>query len=164
MLRDSLHDGVKLPRVFRNAGFRTDLFDAADLATCRMYQTNSETWRGLGKNATEGLAAPKTILPMTLLLLGGQVMPFVLLAFANKFNSTTFAFALAACGLTLAPRFIAAWKFRQPLGSTLLHPLGILLLLSIQWLAFIRQIVGKPSTWKGRSYSPQKVAAPVNIL
>jgi glycosyltransferase involved in cell wall biosynthesis len=57
-LRDSLHDGIKLPRVFRKAGFRTDLFDATDLATCRMYHTNAETWRGLGKNATEGIAAP----------------------------------------------------------------------------------------------------------
>ena len=82
MLRDSLHDGIKLPRVFRQAGFATDLFDATDLATCRMYRTNAETWRGLGKNATEGLAAPGTIVPMTALLLGGQILPFVLLGFA----------------------------------------------------------------------------------
>ena len=82
MLRDSLHDGIKLPRVFRQAGFKTDLFDATDLATCRMYHTNAETWRGLGKNATEGLAAPGTIVPMTALLLGGQVLPLVLCACA----------------------------------------------------------------------------------
>ena len=163
MLRDSLHDGVKLPRVFRKAGFQTDLFDSTDLATCRMYQTNGETWRGLGKNATEGLAAPGAILPMTLLLLGGQVLPFVLLAFANYFYSPTLTFALLACGLVYLPRFLAAWKFRQPLGSALLHPLGIILLLVIQWLAFFRQIAGKPSTWKGRSYNPQKVAASANI-
>jgi len=63
-IRSTLHDGVKLPRLFRRAGFQTDLFDATDIARCRMYRTNIETWRGLGKNATEGLAAPGTLLRM----------------------------------------------------------------------------------------------------
>lgn len=83
-LPDSLHDGLKLPRVFRQCRLATDLFDATDIATCRMYRTSLETWRGLGKNATEGLAAPGTILPMTVLLFGGQVLPFILLALAPR--------------------------------------------------------------------------------
>ena len=78
-IRSSLHDGIKLPRLFRQAGFRTDLFDGTDLACCRMYRTDAETWKGLAKNAVEGLAAPGVILPMTTLLLGGQVAPLVLL-------------------------------------------------------------------------------------
>ena len=36
-IRSSLHDGVKLPRAFRRAGLRTDLFDATGIASCRMY-------------------------------------------------------------------------------------------------------------------------------
>lgn len=36
-IRATLHDGVKLPRAFRRAGFQTDLLDATDIATCRMY-------------------------------------------------------------------------------------------------------------------------------
>ena len=122
MLRDSLHDGIKLPRVFRQAGLATDLFDATDLATCRMYHTNADTWRGLGKNATEGLAAPGTILPMTALLLGGQVLPFVLLAFAPRLSSSGLALAAVAAALAYLPRLLAARLFRQPLGGALLHP------------------------------------------
>ena len=128
MLRGSLHDGLKLPRVFREAGFRTTLFDATDLATCRMYQTNGETWRGLGKNATEGLAAPGTIVPMTVLLLGGQVLPFLLLAFAPVLPANAFVFAGMAAVLASLPRLVAVWRFRQPIGSALLHPLGVLAL------------------------------------
>ena len=160
MIRQTLHDGVKLPRLFRRSGFRTELFDPTDLATCRMYHTNGETWRGLGKNATEGLAAPATIVPMTLLLLGGQVLPFILLVCATKLSSTGFTLALAAVALAYAPRLLAVWRFRQPLGSALLHPLGMAALLGIQWHALVRQLAGKPSVWKGRSYGPTPAVAP----
>jgi hypothetical protein len=154
-LRNSLHDGIKLPRVFRRAGFNTGLFDATDLATCRMYHTNAETWRGLGKNATEGLAAPGTIVPMTILLVCGQVMPFVLLAkcFFGRPAFPEFFLASAAVCLSLLPRFIAAAKFRQPVLGVLLHPIGVIALLAVQWNALIAHVRGKPAVWKGRSYS-----------
>lgn len=161
MIRNTLHDGVKLPRLFRRSGFRTDLFDATDLAACRMYRTNGETWRGLGKNATEGLAAPVTILPMTALLFGGQILPFILLAFAAKLAPLALIFAVAAGALAYAPRLLAAWKFRQPFGAALLHPLGVGALLAIQWFALLRQFAGKPSVWKGRQYSPAAIAETV---
>lgn len=151
-LRDSLHDGIKLPRVFRKAGFRTDLFDATDLATCRMYPTNAETWRGLGKNATEGIAAPGTIVPMTALLVGGQLLPLVVLASAPMLSTAGLSCALIAAVFVFAPRLVGVWRFRQPLGSVLLHPFGVLALLAIQWHALGRHMLGKPSEWKGRSY------------
>ena len=158
MIRATLHDGVKLPRLFRRAGFRTDLFDATDLATCRMYHTNAETWRGLGKNATEGLGSPGTILPMTVLLIGGQVIPFVLVAFAALLSPAGILFAGIASVISLAPRLVNVWLFRQPFGSALLHPLGVLALLGIQWLALFRQFAGKPSEWKGRKYGVAAVS------
>ena len=160
MLRDSLHDGIKLPRAFRKAGLATDLFDATDLATCRMYHTNAETWRGLGKNATEGLAAPGTIVPMTALLLGGQVLPFVLLGLAPLLSGTPLLLAGIATVLAWLPRWIGVRRFRQPLASALLHPVGVVALLAIQWHALVRQLAGKPSEWKGRSYGTTTVIAP----
>jgi hypothetical protein len=156
-LRDSLHDGVKLPRAFRQSGLATDLFDATDLATCRMYRTDGDTWRGLGKNAIEGLAAPGTIGPMTLLLLGGQVLPLFLLAAAPWLTSTALTWAAVAALLAFLPRLIGIRLFRQPASSALLHPLGVLGLLVIQWLALGRHWRGRPMEWKGRRYA----AAPV---
>lgn len=159
MIRATLHDGVKLPRLFRRAGYDTDLFDATDLATCRMYHTNLETWRGLGKNATEGLGAPGTILPMTMLLLGGQVLPLCVVMLAAFLNSNVLPLAAVAAALAYLPRFVAVWRFRQRLGSALLHPLGVLALLGIQWVALLRQWRGKPSVWKGRQYGASAVPA-----
>jgi len=145
-IRHSAHDGLALPRAFRKSALRTDLFDATDLAVCRMYSTNAETWRGLAKNATEGLAAPGRIVPVTLLLLGGHVLPFVLLA-----RSPGILSGLAAA-LSLLPRIVAARKFRQPFLSALLHPLGVIALIVLQWFALVRSLAGKPAVWKGRAH------------
>jgi hypothetical protein len=152
-IRDTLHDGIRLPRNFRKAGFSTGLFDATDVAVCRMYRTNAETWAGLGKNATEGLAAPATILPATILLAGGQILPFVLLFFSASLSRIGFIAAGTAAALAFLPRWTAAWKFKQSVVSACLHPIGVASLLAIQWWAAIGKILGKPSQWKGRSYS-----------
>ena len=55
-LRDSLHDGIKLPRIFRRAGFATALFDATDLASCRMYHT-------IGKPGAVSARMPRKVWP-----------------------------------------------------------------------------------------------------
>jgi len=156
-IRESLHDGLKLPRAFRSAGLRTDLFDATDIATCRMYRTASEVWFGLAKNAGEALAAPAMIVPMTALLFVGQVLPPILLVCGLfSWPAPWPAWQILLAGLATAavyyPRIMAIRRFHQPVLGALLHPLGILLLLSIQWYAFLRNALGRPSTWKGRPY------------
>ena len=97
-IRRTLHDGPKLPRVFRSAGFRTDLFDATDLASCRMFSAGAEVWRGLARNAGEGLGSPRLIGIATLLLVGGQVLPIVSLA-AACLNGSAFTLALSLAEL-----------------------------------------------------------------
>lgn len=157
-VRGSLHDGLTLPRAFRRAGRSTDLFDATDVARCRMYRSFAETWSGLAKNATEGLAAPRSIVPATLLLFGGQVLPVLLLALASTLRPGPARIAGLAAGVSFLPRLVAIRRFDQsPLGA-LLHPLGVLVLLSIQWFAAGRALLGLPARWKGRAYrGPQPV-------
>ena len=153
-IASSLHDGVALPRIFRRAGLATDLFDATDVASCRMYRNAGEVWRGLAKNATEGLAAPEKIVPASLLLIAGQILPPVLLVLALVRGLPALA-AICALGTVAAflPRLIAVRRFRQPLGGALLHPLGIAVFLAIQWTALGRKLLGRPAGWKGRAYS-----------
>lgn len=145
-IRNRLHDGLALPKAFREAGFRTDLFDATTFASCRMYRSALETWRGLSRNAHEGLGAPARILPATLLLSGGQVLPFVLLL------SEKALWLLPAVACIYLTRMIAARRFHQPLDAALLHPLAIVVLLAMQWCAFLRSLRGSSTNWKGRAY------------
>jgi hypothetical protein len=147
----SRHDGITLPKAFRQAGFRTELCDLTSVATCRMYRNASEVVRGLLKNATEGLAAPARILPFTVILIGGQVLPFVLFVICLSQGRSLLVPALAMA-LAYLPRVISALRFRQPMLGACLHPLSIVFLLLLQWWALLRHLAGVPSSWKGRSY------------
>jgi hypothetical protein len=159
-IRASLHDGVKLPRAYRRAGLRTDIFDATDSATCRMYERNADVWRGLSKNATEGIGSPATIVPFTLLLAGGQILPAVLVVWGcatgwRAWPAWAVGVALAAAALSFLPRIVAAVRFPQGFASVAAHPLGIAVFLVIQWLALARKLLGVPTSWRGRSLAPQ---------
>jgi hypothetical protein len=154
-IRASLHDGLTLPRAFRRVGLRTDLCDATEIATCRMYGNASEVWHGLAKNATEGLASPALLMPATVFLLGGQVVPLLLLALGGLGLLSPLATGLASLGMLAAyyPRLWALRRFGHPWREALLSPFGILLLLAIQWYAYVCAVCGYPATWKGRAYT-----------
>ncbi len=147
-IANRIHDAVALTRVFRAEGLATDLFDATDTFHCRMYQRAADVWHGFAKNAHEGLGSPQLIIPSTLLLLGGQVLPLCLFAIAP--SPLTVIGTLAA----FLPRLIAVARFKQSLLGAVLHPLGISVLVAIQWFAFFRSLRRRPAVWKGRSYSP----------
>lgn len=151
-IRETLHDGIRLPRAFRVAGFRTDLFDATDLATCRMYSGARQVWLGLAKNAVEGMAAPARIGIFSFLLLAGQVLPFIVLAIALRLGEYHAArLAALAVMLSLTPRLLGVLRFRQPLWSALAQPFGVIVLLAVQWWALLRHVQGKPASWRGRA-------------
>jgi hypothetical protein len=159
-IRASLHDGIKLPRAFRRAGLRTDIFDATDIASCRMYTKSLDVWKGLSKNATEGIGAPATILPFTVLLAGGQILPWVLVASGlatgwQGWPAWTVAVAVIAAACSSLPRILAAGRFRQSFLGVLSHPVGIAVFLAIQWVALGRRLLGLQTSWRGRSLAPQ---------
>jgi Glycosyl transferase family 2 len=168
-IRDTRHDGLRLPRLFREHGMRTDLVDLTELAEVRMYETADEVWMGLAKNATEGLGAPVRIVPMTLLLVLGQVLPVIAAGLWVAFlvssavvgatlddpRTAVLVSALLAVAVvgSYLPRLIAVWRFKEPVVSALLHPVGILMLLGVQWYAVVRQVFGRPVVWRARSYA-----------
>ncbi len=153
-IKQSMHDGITLPRAYRNNGMMTDLCDVTELAECRMYRGFGQVWFGLAKNATEGMAKPFLLTLFTIFLLVGQVIPFGILGFVCYFESSwglRLGSVLSVC-FAYRARFIAKVAFRQSLFGALMHPFGILMLIAIQWYALIRQGIGKPSGWKGRAY------------
>jgi glycosyltransferase involved in cell wall biosynthesis len=151
-VRGSLHDGITLPRAYRRAGRWTDLCDATDLAVCRMYRGGRELWFGLAKNAREGLAHPRAIVPWTFLLFGGQVLPVVLLSGAAWLWPAPLALTGLAVAFSYLVRLDAARRFRQSWLSAALHPAGVIILLAIQWYAVALAWAGRPVGWKGRAH------------
>ncbi|MDB5309661.1 MAG: glycosyl transferase [Gemmataceae bacterium] len=151
-VKASLHDGLSLPRAYRRAGLSTDICDATDLAVCRMYRSASEVWFGLAKNAREGMAATSQIGFWTVILLCGQVLPLILLLCPLLVWVGGLPAVLAAIALIYVVRAHVAIRFRQSALGELLHPIGVLILIGIQWYAIYRAVAGRPVGWKGRTH------------
>ncbi|HTJ29552.1 MAG TPA: glycosyltransferase family 2 protein [Acidobacteriaceae bacterium] len=152
-IHSTMHDGLLLPRLFRHHGFRTRLYDLSRDAVCRMYQNAGEVWSGLRKNATEGMASPRRLPLFTLLLFCGQVLPLPLLLWVLAAKETVLAaIALAALFLGYAIRIVSAIHYRQSWRGVALHPLGVLVLLAVQWSALVRKLQRRPAVWKQRVY------------
>lgn len=162
----SMHDGIKMPRALRLAGYRTDLFDATALVSCRMYQGFTATWRGFTKNAYEGLGSVPLLVFITVVHALASLLPtaYLLAAAVQAATSTPLGttatgvgLAAFALGWTLAQRLLLALRFEQSILSALLHPLGIALLTAIQWRSYYLHLTGQRQ-WKGRG-APQPTAA-----
>ncbi len=151
-IRHSRHDGVKLPKAFREAGLMTDVLDGSQLAECRMYHSGREVIRGVLKNAVEGIANPKLIVPASMVLLGGAVLPWVTLV-GSLLRPTIEGtlISLTAIWLSYQPRLVAVGWLGQPPLAALCHPFAVSLLLALQWLAFLQSIVGRQVAWRGRN-------------
>jgi hypothetical protein len=151
---NSRHDGLKLPRCFRAAGFATDVFDAGDIAHCRMYHSASQVVSGLLKNANEGIAQPKLIAIFTVLLLGGQTLPIFAWAHALYWGWPIVPTLLLtiATALSYVPRVVTGWRFGQSWVGVVFHPIAVAVFVGLQWWAFIRSVTGlKPVAWRGRT-------------
>jgi len=156
--RDSMHDGIKLPRNLRRLGYRTDLFDATDLCACRMYHGFTATWRGFAKNAFEGLGSVGLLTFITVMHLCGHVLPWVVLPIALLGLAgiipalPTLALVLSALCVAgaLVQRAMLAARFKQSPVSVALHPVGVALMTLIQWHSLYLAKTGK-RTWRGRT-------------
>ena len=150
VVKSSLHDGLMLPRAYRRMGLMTDLCDASQLATCRMYRSAQAVWFGLAKNAREGMASTVQIWFWTVTLLCGQVLPLGLFGIAVASGSDVWPLFGLAFLMSFVARLRLAMRFDRSYLGCILHPIAILLLLAVQWYAIGRAILGKPVGWKGR--------------
>ena len=153
--RDSMHDGIKLPRNVRRAGFHTDLYDGSDTVSCRMYRSAGETWRGFTKNAYEGLGSPVVLVVFTVLEAFGILLPWIWLPVMLAQGTAAMplgptVLASFAIGAQLVQRTLLARRFAQPWECVALHPVTIALLLAIQWRSWWLHLT-KRRAWRGRT-------------
>jgi hypothetical protein len=120
-----------------------------------MYRSASEVFSGLLKNANEGIAAPVRIFVFSALLGLGHIVPFVLPFFIDRKNGHAillYVLLLTTCALSIFPRVLASFRYKQPLFEAFLHPIAIFVFLALQWYARFRNLAGTPAVWKGRHY------------
>ncbi|KAA1257845.1 4,4'-diaponeurosporenoate glycosyltransferase [Rubripirellula obstinata] len=147
----SRHDGIKLPRLYRDAGLSTDVVDGSAIAVCRMYHGAREVVRGVLKNATEGIANVRLIIPFTILLVGGSVLPAAMAVVAVVAGRPGLLI-VSAVGIVLGhlPRWIAAKRFQQSFLGVAFHWIAVAVFIVLQWIAFLQSIIGYQVAWRGR--------------
>jgi hypothetical protein len=163
--KDSMHDGIKLPRAVRRAGFTTDVFDGTDVLACRMYVGLRQTWRGFAKNAYEGLGSLGLLIFITVVHLLAHVTPWVLLVLTAAARVTgpgplsrldvltsplALGLAIVCVLLQITHRLVLARRHAQPLWIALAHPIGIVMMTLIQWHSLYLHLTGKRA-WRGRT-------------
>jgi hypothetical protein len=163
--KDSMHDGVKMPRAVRRAGFKTDLFDGSDGLECRMYRGLAQSWRGFAKNAYEGLSSVVLLVFLSVMHGVGYLLPWAGLVWgvwrtaATREAPPTLAMALWAISIVLAAvqvNQIFARRLATPLPNwrvallpRVLPVLGVFAMTLIQWHSFVLHLSGR-RTWRGR--------------
>jgi hypothetical protein len=156
----TLHDGIKLARRMKAAGFSVGIVDGQDLAVCRMYAGFRAAWQGFARNAYEALGSPAALALMASLNGAFFVLPFLGFPVSAIFGGA--AASTAAWGLAvlwvLALRLVLAWRFRYPWWTAFVTPVAVLALIGIQFESYFRHLTGRPVSWRAREYSG---AAPV---
>jgi len=149
--RDSMHDGIKMPRTLRRAGFRTDVVDGTPLATVRMYAGVVEAWQGFAKNAYEGLGSVPLLVFLTVYHLVSHVAPWVILPIALATGSALPA-GLAAIAVLAggAQRIALARRFKHPPSLALVHPITVLMMIGVQWHSLWLH-TRRSRSWRGRT-------------
>jgi hypothetical protein len=86
----------------------------------------------------------------------GQIVPYLLLAFliaGRVVKLEVLVFVAVAVASAWLPRVLAAIRFKQDWRGALLHPVGIAVLLAIQWYSLTRKLMGGAVSWKDRAYA-----------
>jgi glycosyltransferase involved in cell wall biosynthesis len=158
----SMHDGVKMPRAIRAAGYHSDLFDSTNLCSVRMYQGLNQTWRGFTKNAFEGLGSVGLLGFITIVHVLAHILPWLMLVglgiksfvpdLFTQVSITTATYALTiSCVLSaIFQRILLLARFKSPVGLALLHPIAVGFMTIIQWYSYYLQRTGRRA-WRGRT-------------
>jgi len=166
--KGSMHDGIKMPRAARRAGYHTDVYDGSDAARVRMYRGFGEVWRGFAKNAYEGLGNPVLLVFLTVVHTVGHVLPPLLvtgmliesLVRRDAPPALAYLLGLAAWTVPVVQRVVTADRLGHAAIGALVHPFGTVIMIGVQWWSFYLHVTGR-RTWRGRDASGAEVGASV---
>lgn len=150
-IRRELVDDMALCRRAKQRGHRVVFADGHDIATCRMYRSAPAVWQGFSKNIFEGLGGSLgALVAVSALYLCAFVLPYALLV-ASVSAPALLPVALTSVLANVALRSLLAQRHGHPLVSVLVHPLAVVVLVTIAWNSMLWSRRGQ-IRWAGRVY------------
>lgn len=155
-VRTAFVEDVWLARRVKAAGLKLVVRDGSKLVACRMYRGFREIWHGFSKNLFPSVnCSIPFFLAIVLFDIAAYVLPFGFLLAGICLRADPLAWVILPAvqiGMAWLMRILLAVRFRLGIGSCLLHPLGMILLLAIAANSFCWFRLGKGALWKGRRY------------
>jgi hopene-associated glycosyltransferase HpnB len=164
VIRGEMIDDLNTARRVKHSGRRIFVAVTRSLLRTRMYESFSEMWEGLTKNA---FAAHRYSAIRSLTLIAGiwftTLLPLVALVWTTFWRAMpageqspgmdlVFVLALAQYFLSAALHSVLIAFYGIPWGYALLAPLGSLLYTAIALDSMLRTLLGKGVSWKLRVY------------
>jgi glycosyltransferase involved in cell wall biosynthesis len=150
-------DDVKLGKLVKKNGFRSDLVVGAEHVSVEWYHTLAEVVRGLRKNGFAGVDYRLTVvLFATVTHLLFFIWPFVAVFVTDGWTRGFYAIAV---GLMLTMYAGAAREQRAPAWHALLFPVTCVLFLVVIWNATIYALWNQGIEWRGTHYPLDELRA-----
>ncbi|MBN2114062.1 MAG: glycosyltransferase [Acidimicrobiia bacterium] len=146
----SIVDDVELSRAVKAAGYPVRLANGSDLVETRWYESLGDIWRGFSKNAYGGVGYNPWMAAVVVL----GLMPVLLLPFFRLglgiVGGDIPAAVLWQVALLLANRLLTSHLGRDPLWSTLFHPVMVAFWgLALAWSAML-SATHRSVVWRDR--------------
>lgn len=151
LVRDEIFEDTRLAQSWRERGEKSLCLDGRGVLSVRMYSSFVEIWRGFQKNFFPAFRRERSFWAFVALHFVVFLLPF-LLAPALWSNEGARPFLALSVASVLVTRLALALRFRHPLWSVLLHPLGEAVLLALGVSSWWRCRGGRGVEWKGRRY------------
>lgn len=151
LVRGEIFEDTRLAQSWRARGEKSLCLDGGDVLSVRMYRSFVEIWRGFQKNFFPAFRRERSFWAFVALHFALFLLPF-LLAPALWSNQAARPFLSLSIAAVVFTRLALALRFRQPLWSVLLHPLGEAVLLALGVSSWWLCRRGRGVEWKGRRY------------
>jgi chlorobactene glucosyltransferase len=159
-VKDALVEDVWLARKIKEHRLRLVILPGLNHLSVRMYRNFKEIWEGFSKNIFAGFEfSTFKLFAVIIIYILLFFMPF-LLFFVELFSHFSLNNILILTGgqivILYISRILISARFKLGIVSTILHPIGAIIVPIIAINSWIWIISGRGAKWKGRTYSPKK--------
>ena len=157
-VKDALVEDIWLARKIKEHNLKLVAEDGQSMLSVRMYKNFMEIWNGFSKNIFAGLEFSSIrlfVLNCAYILLFS--LPFLLFFVALYLHSDVNIIVILTIEIAILyiSRILISARFSLGVISSLLHPLGAIIIPLIALNSWRWITSGKGAKWKGRTYNPK---------
>ena len=138
-------DDIMIARQLLSSGFSGGVAEASQVASCQMYKTAGTLINGYRKSLWNAFGSLLGTFVAIIILLLSSVAPFIASLFGSKIGLISF-------GLIVLSRVISSIRTGSIPNTAVLHPLAIVLLISLIIYSWIGKLTNT-LTWRDRKLS-----------